>query len=691
MKRFLIVTASVVVIIALMLSIGISFLKIYARNNVNYEIDDSLFEAARSSNTTTYYAYDSDGALTEVWKEASGARKSWVDIESVSPLIRDGFVAVEDHMFYKHNGINLRRTLAAAFNYIFRTSPAFGASTITQQVVKNISGDNERTARRKVEEILRAWHLEMTHSKEEILELYLNIVPMSGNIYGVREASLAYFGKEPGDVTAAEAATIIGITNSPARYDPYIHNEECVRKRNSVLYRMLDHKVISESDYESAVAEELSPLETGRSSGKISSWFIETARADIVDDLSFKMGISKNAASILLNNGTKVILTMNPIVQAVLEEYFEDLSNLSTSVYEGLEYAMVVTDSRTGDLAGIIGQAGKKEGNRLLNLANVPHVPGSTLKPIALYAPLIEQNRISWSTVFDDAPTTYTDDSGEISYYPKNSPDVYEGQITVADALKFSKNTVAVDMYNMLGGEQIFDNLTEKFGFNTIVQRELSQDGRVLTDLAVSPLALGQLTHGVTLRALTQAYTAFPSEGVLREGRSYYGVFDSKDKVLIENNAVSNRVFSIETANIMNYMLSGVVDDGTARGVTLKNLVDTAGKTGTSGSDRDRLFVGYTPYYTCGIWCGYENGDEIGVQSPSHIKIWDSVMKKIHQQTIFTEDGEQLISFSNDGVTRELYCGESGMKAADGCVYRGTAKYGFFKEGGSPEEYCVMH
>lgn len=692
MKRILVVSASVVIIITILLSIGLVGLKIYADNNINYDIDEALFQAAKDSNTATYLAYNSAGELEEVWKDSSGGRKSWTDIELISPLLKDGFVAVEDGKFYQHKGVNLKRTLAAVANYIVRIKPNFGASTITQQVIKNISGDNDYSIKRKLTEILRAVHLEMAHSKEEILELYLNIVPMSGNLYGVREASLSYFGKEPSDVTVAEAATLIGITNSPARYNPYTKVEECTEKRNTVLGVMLEHEVISEEEYQAAKAEPLITVDEDISFDRISSWFVETAQSDIISDLCSKFSISENAAKLLLNSGTKIILTMNSTVQRIMEEFFENEENLSVNFGEGLQYSMVVSDSATGNLLGVIGRAGKKEGNKLLNLATALHTPGSTLKPLALYAPLIENDKITWSTMVDDAPSSYSETNGEIVYYPKNSPDVYEGRMTISDALRLSKNTVALELYGMLGAEAIYRNLTNNYGFSSLVEREVISNGSVLTDKAASPLALGQLTRGVNLRELTEAYTAFPGGGVLRRSKSYYGVFDSEGKVLLDNVRSEKRIFSESTANVMNMMLSRVVEDGTARSITLKHLVDTAGKTGTSGMDRDRLFVGYTPYYTAGIWCGYADGKtSIGAQSPSHIKIWDSVMKEIHEQTVFKASDESIKGFSDRGITRALYCKETGLHAIGGCISSGTAEYGYFKSSELPKERCGVH
>ncbi len=690
MKRIIIVFSSVVLITALVLAIGLGSLKIYVDSNVDYAFDDKLFEAARRSNTVTYVAYDENGEELTVWRGSSGGRRTWIDLAEIPEVLQRGFIAMEDRTFYTHNGINLKRTLSAVLNYFVRSKPNFGASTITQQVVKNISGDSDYSVKRKITEIFRAIHLEMTHDKSEILEMYLNIVPMTGNIYGVREASLTFFAKEPFELSIAEVATIIGITNSPVRYDPYKNKEACTEKRDVVLGAMRECGVINDKEYKEALATALvTASETGVHS-TIASWFVETANEDIVSDIMRKHDVSEKAAEMLLKSGTRVHLTMDTRVQSALETFFEDPNNLPGVVENGLQYAMAVYDSQSGNLAGIIGRAGKKEGNKLLNLANVPHPPASALKPIALYAPLVNSGRITWSTVFEDMPLSVKGEGEDMVYYPKNSPDVYEGRMTVNEALSKSKNTVALRLYDMLGGEWIFDHLENRYGFSTLVSEERGSNGSTLTDVAPAPLAMGQLTRGVTLRALTRAYTAFPSGGVIGSGSSYYRVYDADGRVLIESDKKSLKVMDAATANVMTQMLAGVVDGGTGRSIRLKELVDTAGKTGTSSGSRDKLFVGFTPYYTAGIWCGYDDGRAIEGVSPSHLKIWDAVMTEIHDRTVFEEDGE-LITFLKNGIVSVDYCAESGMLASESCRHLGCASIGYFKIGTTPVEKCDIH
>jgi len=629
-----------------------------------------------------------------IYKGAS-LKKQWTAYDDIGDNLKAAFMAAEDRKFFKHNGVDFRRTALALMNSFLRFKPKFGASTITQQVIKNISGDNEQTFSRKLNEIFRAIHLDNTHSKEEIFEVYMNIVPMGNGILGVGMASDYYFGKEPSELNHSEAALLVGITNAPSRYNPRLNPDKALKKRNNVLYAMLDFGVISEAEYNEAISLDIVLADYQPENSSVDSWFIETVCNDLTVDLAREKGISENAARVLImNGGLSVYTTVNPEIQGILEEYFENELNFPEDVKRGLNYSMVVTDSKNGNLLGIVGGVGRKSGNRLLNRATVTHTPGSALKPIALYAPLINDKRINWATVFDDFPVYFNEDKeGRYTPYPKNYPNLYDGLTTVDNALRLSKNTVAVRLYELLGKNRIFDSLKNDFGFSSLVDNEKNKSGGRLTDKAVAPLALGQLTRGVTLRELTQAYTVFPSDGQLSESRSYIKVFDSRGKLLIDNEPNTKRIYTKECARIMNRLLMRVTDSGTAKIITLGNTVDTAGKTGTSGNDVDRLFVGYTPYYTAGIWCGYDkNSQSIGRQSISHLEIWDKVMTKIHDERLKTCD--YVEGFSVGGLEYLPYCKDSGELYSEKCLLDPRAsrlEYGYFTYDNKPDKICGRH
>lgn len=692
MKKIFLRLGIGILISALLLSFLLVLTVSFVSKHVDYNIDEELFKKASEESTTYYYAYDRNNQLSEIWKSFSDGKREWVPLSDVSDVLVKGFLSVEDRDFYSHSGINLKRTFAAVLNHFLKFRNSFGASTITQQVVKNISGDNQTTISRKVNEIFRAIHLERNHSKDEILELYLNIVPMSENIYGVSLASEAYFHKEPSELTAAEAATIIGITNAPSKYNPYTNPIACVEKRNRVLYTMYDTGVIDKETYDKSVSVPLGVNDTLELPG-ISSWFIETARKDIIGELTKKYAITEPAAALMLK-GSKVILTMSPEIQDILDNFFSNTENLSEKFSRGLNYSMVVSDPYTGNLLGIIGNGGVKKGERLYNYATSPIVPGSTLKPLIVYAPLIDSGDIYWSGMVEDEPVKYIGSGENEIPYPKNSPDVYDGAITLCEAIKKSKNTVAVRFLEHLGIEKAFDMLERTYGFENLIKKEVKSDGRVVTDMAEAPLALGQLTHGVSLRRVTESYNVFPNAGVLPTGSSFYGVFDKNGELVLEGSNSKKVVFRTDTAKIMNQLLMEVVQEGTAKQIMLKSIVDTAGKTGTSGGDQDRLFIGYTPYYTAGIWCGFSGGNNsVGINSPNHLQIWDSVMSEIHNKLIFDKYDEDVKSFDTSNLIVQPYCSISGCLPNENCEMYDEViiKYGYFSAGNSLTKVCDKH
>ena len=535
MKKRTLIIVSVLILTPIISFLFLCFaLRSYTKSNVNEEYDERLFENAIGAESTTFYANintNTEEYIPTKINVGGETRKIYYELSEISNYLISGFISVEDRGFYSHSGVDLKRTLYAAINYILKKEKTFGASTITQQVVKNISGDNQLSIRRKLNEILRAYNIEKKHTKAEIMEVYLNIVPMSDGIVGVGAASEFYFGKSPRDLSVAEAATLIGITNAPSAYNPYSHKEKCIQKRNIVLGVLHNQGVISTEQYESALSEPLLLIER---SDNIDSWFIETVTDDVVRDYAEKNRISESLSRLLImSGGYSIYTTVNIEIQNILEEYFEDRNNFPKEIDSGLNYSMVVMNPESGDVLGIIGQVGKKSGNRFINHAQLPHIPASTLKPIALYAPLIDDGSICWSTVFDDIPVSFAKIEDGYKEFPKNSPDIYDGLVSVKEALVKSKNTIAVQLCKMRGVNSVFDTLKNEYGFDTLVDQE-SDNGTTLTDKAISPMALGQLTRGVPLRKLTEAYTVFSNGGVKNNSRTYVAVTDKNGEVVLD-------------------------------------------------------------------------------------------------------------------------------------------------------------
>ena len=702
LKKSVLIVASAILSVALLLSLSLVCAFAYARKNIRYETDELLFSAASEGNVIRLYA-DSDPQdpeYTPIEIEAiypAQNKMEWVSYNEIPPYVVLGFLSMEDRGFFSHKGVSLARTAKAAANYLLGSrGGSFGGSTITQQVVKNISGDSEYTVKRKITEMLRAYHMEQMHSKEEILEVYLNILPMGENTVGVGLAADHYFGKALSELSFDEIAVLVGIANAPSRYNPHTASEECLKKRNRVLYAMKENGVIDEAAYTELCARPLSVLDASDVKTEIHSWFAETVLEEIKTDLAYRKGIGLAAAEALLaKGGLSVYTTMDREVQSSIESVLSDIRRLPSACGSGLQAAMVVVDSKSGNLLGIVGRAGEKSGNYLLNHATAPHVPGSALKPLALYAPLIDSGRINAATVLDDVPISFSQVGNAYREYPKNYPNTYSGLITVKDALRLSKNTVAVRLYEMLGAENIYHLLVNRMGFETLVRSVENENGDRLTDLAAAPLALGQLSYGVSLRRLTEAYAVFPSEGVLCSPKSYYAVYDGEGSLLLSKEPSAERIFSEEGARLMNQLLSEVVESGTAKSITLSGMVDTAGKTGTSGEDHDRLFVGYTPYYTAGIWMGYEEGNRaIGKIAPTHLALWDAVMCDIHAKRLAHVPEERIEGFSLAGLVRCAYCKDSGCEAGAYCGMdlRGEREAQFyFLRKSRPHGTCQTH
>ncbi len=677
-----------IVLIAILMLIAAVALIVYS--GLDTEGDRMLFRAAQGVGSPCYYAsvgeYSglNDYQPKRVFLDMNTDDcRIWCEYSSLPENLKLGFIATEDRKFLTHSGVDIRRTLLAAANQIFHIKGEFGASTITQQLIKNVSGDSERTFSRKMREILRAVSIERHYSKEEILELYANIAPMGEGFVGVGSAALAYFGKDVSDLTLCECATLVGITNAPTRYSPHDNHEAARARRDDVLFCMKECGYISDGEFSLSVSEPLSVLPKRSISERTGSWFVETVNDELYGILTKRAGMSDGVARALIRSGgLHILTTLDEQVQGVLDGVFENGATLPRQINDGLQGACVVVNSKNARLLGIVGAFGKKSADRLVNHATVPHTPGSALKPLALYAPLINMRKITPASVFDDVPVSFDRGGG----YPRNYPDVYAGRITVSDALKYSKNTVAMRLYGMLGARRIYDSLVRDFGFDT-----LSMGGEV-TDLAPAPLALGQLSYGVSLRRLTEAYTVFPSEGVRCEPTSILAVYDSHGNMLYEHKPKSTRIFDTAAARVMNKMLQRVVSEGTARQIGLKYICDTAGKTGTSGDDRDRLFVGYTPYYTCGIWVGYPSADkQIGALSKTHLAIWDEVMSTIHKNL---KDDEKMRTFSTEGLVMARFCADSGRLLSDACASdaRGEReRFDYLLPETVPKDECDTH
>lgn len=649
------------------------------------EIDEELLLGKGTDRTTRLYYYDTDGEAQELSSDRiSGYENAlWCSLEEMPRSLIDAFVAIEDKRFFEHGGIDWARTASAIVDYAKGGKGHFGGSTITQQLVKNLTGDTERSVRRKVLELLRAVRLEERLSKNEILEQYLNVVNLSESCYGVRTAANAYFSKEPSALTLREAATIAAITNNPTKYNPIRHPEANRKRRDIILAQMYAQGRIDENAYREAIAEmtELNVDEEALS-GRINSWYADMVVSDVIAALVHERGMSEAAASRLVYcGGLKIYTAISPQLQQIVTEFYEDETNFPTHKNGShAQSALLLVDPHTGDILAVAGAIGEKRSNRIQSFATDTRRPsGSVIKPLSVYAPAMRAGLITYGTVLDDVPIRFKENGAP---WPRNAPDLYRGLTTVNTAVKYSVNTVCVSVLNKLGLAGSYHFLKDELGFVSLDEKN---------DMGAAALALGQQHTGVTLREIVGGYTALANGGVYEGTRSYYKVTDSEGRLLLENAPDEKRVIERADAAILTMMLRGAVEGGTGSAVSLKSAVDVAGKTGTTGKNCDKWFVGYTPELLCGVWYGYEYPAPLDdVKGNPALRIFDEVMWSV--QDIKPARTRHFETPSDVIVVR--YCRDSGCLPSRACLLdpRGSrVEYGYFKKGTEPTAYCSCH
>ncbi len=709
--KFLLIVLLFLVIFCLI--VGMVF-AIYINKKIEKTVDESLFSMVGSDSSTTLYYYDqseTDGKTEAVEIKGEtlygGYRCVYVDFEKIPDHLVHAFVSIEDKRFYDHKGVDWKRTVSAGINYFLKFNDSFGGSTITQQLIKNVTDKDEYSFQRKLQEIFWALDLETKMDKQEILGLYLNIINLSQGCYGVQAASEYYFSKNVWELSLSESACIAAITNSPSYYDPILNPQHNKTRRDLILREMQKQGYISYEEMESAIQSELGlKINEKFDSREINSWYVDMVLEDIINDLIEEKGYSRTMANLMIyTGGLKIYTAMDPEIQAIVENYYANTAHFySDAQRETPQSAMIVIDPQNGDILGVAGAIGSKNANRIQNFATQTHRPaGSVIKPLSVYAPALERGLITWASVYDDVPVSfgkYNLDStkGEIIQpvaWPKNSTGTYRGLTNVNYALEHSVNTVTVRVLQELGLQESFDFLYHKLNMKSLISSGYTEDGTYITDIDLASLALGQMNYGVTVREITAAYSIFVNEGIYNSPRSYYKVTDSTGSILLENRYKGTAVLGADSASIAGRMLQNVVKNGTATAISLQNTVDCAGKTGTTQNNYDRWFIGYTPYFIGGVWYGYEYPKALS-GSNICIDIWDDVMTRIHERRVFQSVGrENLDTFSLDeNVVECEYCMDSGALMTQACQRdpRGSRKeLGYFVSGTEPIQYCTCH
>lgn len=628
--------------------------------------------------TSIVYYVDDAGNAHEMERLYKSQNRVWADITDIPQYMQDAFVAIEDERFYSHNGVDILRTLKATATYVFQGSSSFGGSTITQQLVKNITGDKDARPDRKIREMWRAMALERKYSKEQILEFYLNTIYLANNCNGVQAAANKYFGKDISELSLAQCASIAGITQFPSRYDPLQNPENNIEKQRLVLSKMLELGKITQQEYDTAMNEKLVFENHSINDGYVQSYFVDQLINELISDLQKEKGYSADfAEKAVYNSGFKIYATVDPDIQEAMENVYENKGNFpSVSGSVTPQSSMVVLDSHTGGIKGIVGGIGKKSGDRILNRASQTYrQPGSTIKPIAVYAPAVEQGKLMPNTIVEDAPIDIN------GWKPTNYYSGYRGKVTAREALNQSMNTPAIRVLQEVGVDYSFDFLTKKLGFTSLVSHE-TRDGKSYSDKNLSSLALGGLTDGMSATELAAAYATFANNGLYNKAHSYTKVVDSEGKTVLENKLQPSVAMSEDTAYIVNTMLQSVVTSGTGTAAKPASGMPAGGKTGTTDDQNDRWFAGFTPYYTAVVWYGYDQPKslEFLTYHPC-MPIWKKVMDSIHTNL-------PVKDFAMPATVEKLsVCATTGKLAKTGC--KTITEY--FKKGQAPTTYCSGH
>ncbi len=595
----------------------------YVKTNLSDDLDISLEDMTLNLASTIYYT-DASGNNVALASLHGNENRVWVDYQNIPAYMSKATVAIEDKRFYEHNGVDWYRTTGAFVNMFLSMKNDFGGSTITQQLIKNLTKEDDITVQRKILEIFRALKLEKMYTKDQIMEWYLNVSFFGENCNGVGTAAKTYFDKDVWDLDLAECACIIGITNNPSKYDPYISRSNNKERQELILKEMYEQGSINYDQYTQAVSEELvfKRGENEEYAQTINSYYVDAVIEDVLKDLMEEKGINKDTAeNLLYNGGLQIYTCLDMNAQNIVDSIYQDASNFPTVKSpsgQSLQSAVVLLDPYTGEVKALSGGIGQKKGNLVFNRAvDALRPPGSAIKPIAVYGPAIDQGLISPSTLVDDNPDLHLNGT---SWYPRNAGGGNAGVITIQQALTSSINTVSAQILDKLTPSVSYDYLKDRLGVVSLVD----------SDRDYAPLALGQLTNGITVREMAQAYDAFANDGVFTYARTYTQITDSDGNLVLDNPAETDVAFKANTAWTVTYMLNIAATYGTGS-ESYFGTMPHAGKTGSSSDYCDRWFVGFTPYYVAAVWTGYDTPARMYVTGNPAAQIWKKIMQPLHE------------------------------------------------------------
>ena len=646
------------------------------------DADELDLDQLELSYTTIIYTKDSETGVFEEDTKLYGesGKLIWADYDEFPKYLVDATVAAEDKRFWQHQGVDFARTIQATLGFLTGGDMG-GGSTITQQLIKNVTGEKDVRIDRKVKEIFNALALEKKYSKEQILEAYLNVIALGYNTCGVQAAANMYYNKDVSELTLNECVGLVAITNNPSIYEPFGHPENNKTRREYIYGEMLEVGYIDRAEYDVLINEDIVTSKgqiTGKESGKYTSWFIDYLIDDVIAGLMDEYGWDKKTAEYnLYNGGYRIYATVDNRIQNIAEEYYEDVDHFERVLNKEQPDSAFVCLNFNGEVVAIVGGKGEKTGSRLFNIAahGQRHI-GSTIKPISSYALALENDLITFSTVITDEPIYKAGETeGSTTFrtdWPVNYYAGYLGDVTVDTAVQKSINTIPVKLVTLLTPRTVFDFLTQKLHISTLI------DTGTNNDVAVAPMALGSFTYGVSPIELAGAYQMIGNGGLYIKPHSYTLVLDSEGAVVLKADTAPERVLSSETSTILNKLCQRVVygPEGTGRTANIPGYT-VAGKTGSASDNTDLWFVGMTPQYLGVVWLGYSEGmKEIIYQTYPTPKIWKAIMSEV----MVGEDPNVDFPVSNNVVSAS-YCTVSGDLAGSACT---TTAIGWYKKDNMP-------
>ena len=639
---------------------------------------------AKSLNLTSFIYCENPetGKFEEYQTLYDTENRVWVDFDEIPKAMKDAIIAIEDKRFEEHNGVDWIRTGGAVLN-LFTGQDSYGGSTITQQLIKNVTLDNDVSLTRKIREIFRALKLEDEYNKDQILEAYLNVVNFGNNCQGVQAAAKLYFDKDISDCSIAECAAIAGITQNPSLWNPLVYPENNKERREDVLYEMYNQGKITEVEYNDALEESENMEFVGfqysdededdDTDTQEWNWYIDVMFRDLRRDLAEKYNITEDAAEEkIYTEGLKIYCAMDIEMQEFMEDTALSVSSFASD--EDLQTAFTLIES-DGRIVGTVGSSDEREGKLLFDRANTPLQPGSSIKPVLPYPSAIEQEKLNYSSLVEDQPyDKWAYYNGQWHSGPNNVYGYYNDYMTVADAIEWSSNAVAVRVLDLAGVSYCYDKATNGFGFENL---DPEQDS-----VNLGGLSLGGLSGGVTVREMASAYNYLITGGKYYEPYTYYYVTDQNDNIILDNRSNDGvQVYSEETAGIMNRLLHYNVTTAQHTQAWRARVSgwDIIGKTGTTDEGKDSWFCGCSPYASLAVWTGYDEPQTItGNGSINSLTIFQKVMAE------YLSDKKNINYELPETIISARYCKDTGLLASSSCS---NTDIGYYAKDNLPS-YC---